>query len=238
MTKIKVEKILVISFIGFIIPFFVIVGGNPPLRAGLPTSDTKAEINFEKDLQLIEDDLLAGTITRFEYDSLTSVIRQQIRSSEALTEENHSITEIPEWVAKLGINEPKGMKLDVDFSSYTSVDDPTEGFNSVSLIYTGEYENAVKEANRIALNAQLKPGRNFKSIGSPENSKIIGSSKALSFLNYSLGVTNQDFLISVQVEPSGKLIIDVTDNKQLNKCLLTYEPLNNRQNSSAKQKKQ
>jgi len=238
MIKIKVEKILVISFIGFIIPFFVILGGNPSLKAGLPASGPKTEVNFEKRLQSLEDDLVTGNITKHEYDSLSDLLRLQIKGSVALAEENHTFDKIPDWVVKLGISEPEGMKFDQDFSNYTSVDSPSEGFNSVSLVYTGDYDQAIKEAAKIAASAKLVPGGNFKAKGSPVSNLTRNTSKVVTYLNYSLGNTDKDFLISIQVEPSGKLFIEVTDNKQLNKCLMAYEPLNNRQNSNSKRKKQ
>jgi hypothetical protein len=124
------------------------------------------------------------------------------------------------------------------FSNYTSVDDPAEGFNSVSLVYSGTYEQAMAEAARIAQNANLSSGRNFKTKGSPVKNMDPKANCGISYMNYTLGNTDKDFLISMEVEPSGRLTIMVTDNKQLNECLLVYEPLNNRQNSAAKLKKQ
>jgi hypothetical protein len=238
MTKIKVEKILVISFIGLIVIFLVGIGGNLVLKAGSPASATKTEVNFEKRLQSLEDDLLSGNIKKNEFDSLSNLLRIQIKRNEALKDESHSPEKIPDWVITLGISEPDGMKFDKDFSNYTSVDDPNEGFNSVSLVYNGSYDKAVEEAAKIAGKAKLSVGGIFKAKGSPLNSIVPINNSPVSYVNYSLEKANQDFLISVQVEPSGLLTIIVTDNKQLNKCLLAYEPLNNRQNINSKQKKQ
>jgi hypothetical protein len=145
---------------------------------------------------------------------------------------------MPDWVHSLGIIEPEGLKFDKIFSDYTSIDNPTEGFNSVLLVYTGSYEKAVEAANNLAVSAKLSIGGVFKAKGSPANTAMHKNNTEISYLNYSLGNTNQDFLISVQVEPSGRLTIMVTDNKQLKERLLAYEPLNNRLNSAAKQKKQ
>jgi hypothetical protein len=155
-----------------------------------------------------------------------------------LDEENQNPEHMPEWVLHLGINEPEGLKLDGDFSSFTSVDDPSQGFNSVSLVYTGNYDKAIKEAEKIAEHLKLTSTGNFIAVGSPVNHTDLKLNKMIMYTNYSLGNSDQDFLISVQVEPSGKLILGVTDNKQLNKCLLAYAPLNNRQNSASKRKKQ
>ena len=237
MTKIKVEKFLVISFIGLIVTFFVGLGGNIVLKAGLPASVSKTDVNFEKRLQSLEDDLETGNITKHEFDSLSDLLRIKIKRIEALDEESFRPEKIPDWVSKLGITEPNGMKYDKVFSNYTSVDDPNEGFNSVSLVYTGSYEKAVEEATEIAANAKLSIGGIFKAKGSPGKNEVISNNLPLSYVNYSLDKANQEFLISVQVEPSGLLTIVVTDNEQLNNCLAAYEPLRNRQNSDSKQKK-
>jgi hypothetical protein len=237
MIKIKVEKILVISFIGLIVIFLVGLGGNLVLKAGSPSSDTKTEVNFEKRLQSLEGSLLAGTITKHQFDSLSNLLRTQLERNAALQDESHNPDKMPEWVTMLGITEPDGMKFDQVFSNYTSVNDPAEGFNSVSLVYTGTYDKAIAEAARIAESAKLSIGREFITIGSPLKSQSINNTARVSYMNYNLDKTDQDFLISVQVEPSGLLTIMVTDNKQLNECLLAYEPLNNRQNSNSKRKK-
>jgi hypothetical protein len=238
MTKIKVEKFLVISFIGLIVVFLVGLGGNLVLKAGSPASAAKTEVNFEKRLQSLEDDLETGSITKHEFDSLSDILRIQIQRNEALMDESHSPDKIPDWVLKLGINEPDGLKFDKDFSDYTSVNDPTEGFNSVSLVYSGSYDKAIEEAAKIAATAKLSVGGVFKAKGNPVEISDKNLNSGISYVNYSLEKADQDFLISVQVEPSGLLTIMVTDNKQLNKCLLAYEPLNNRQNSASKRKKQ
>lgn len=238
MTKAKVEKIIIISFIGLIIALFVGLGGNIVLKAEKSASASKTEINFEKRLQVLEDDLVAGKITKIEYDSLADQLRLQKKRIEALQDESPHPDKIPDWVTKLGITQPEGMRFDQVFSHYTFVNDPTEGFNSVSLSYTGDYDKAVKEAGRIAQSAKLTDNGNFLAIGSPVKQQVPSKKKVVSYLNYSLDNTDQDFLISVQVEPSGRLTIMVTDNKQLNERLMAYEPLNNRQNSAAKRKKQ
>lgn len=239
MTIVKIGKILVISFIGFIITFSVGLGGNTVLKAGLPTSKLKIEVNFEKQMQMLEDELLTGKISRITFDSLSDEIRSQLSRKDVMDSDSHLLEKLPEWVSQLGISKPQGMKFDKAFSDFTSVENPSEGFNSVTLVYFGTYEKAVEEATRIARDANLAFGVDFKAKGSPERKSSVSNEKSgISFLNYNLGDTKKDFLISVKVEPSGRLTITVTDNKQLNDCLSAYAPLNNRQNSHSKQKKQ
>jgi len=237
MNKIKIGKIIVISFIGLIVTLFVGLGGNITLNAGLPASDSRSEVNFENRLQTLEDNLVSGTISRIEYDSIIDVLHAQKTLAEALQDESHTPYNIPEWVTRLGISAPNGMKYDQIFSSFTSIDDPSEGFNSVSLIYTGSYDVAVSEAERIAANASLSIAGNLKAKGRPVKKDIPVIAPSVNYLNYSLEDADKDFLISVQVESSGRLIIMVTDNKQLKYRLLAYEPLNNRLKSAANLKK-
>jgi hypothetical protein len=237
MIKRKIEKIIVISFIVLIGVFLVGLNGNIVLKAGSPDSDPKPEVNIEERLRPMEDDLQAGKITRREFDSLADVLRAQIKGNEAVEDNPHILDKMPEWVSKLGIPEPQDLVFDKDFSSFTSVDNPQEGFNSVSLIYTGTYANAVEQAARIAASAGLSAGGNFMAKGNPSKQQPSFKKNGVRYLNYSLDKTKQDFLISVEAEASGRLTLVVTDNKQLNKCLLAYAPLNNRENRESKRKK-
>lgn len=238
MIKKKIEKIIIISFIGLFVVIFVGLSGNIVLKAGSPATVSKTEINFEQRLQSLEEDLASHKISRTEYDSLSSQLYTQKQRNEALLEENNKIDKIPGWASKLGISAPVGMRFDPVFSNYTTIDDPTEGFNSVSLVYTGTYENAINAASKLADAAKLSAAGNYTAKGSPKRKDVQQTNAEVSYLNYSLGNTDMDYLISVQVEPSGRLIIMATDNRQLNDRLLTYEPLNNHEKSEPKRKKQ
>ncbi|MFZ4548083.1 MAG: hypothetical protein ACOYN4_11640 [Bacteroidales bacterium] len=237
MTELKIEKAIIISFIGLIVAFLIGLGGNVVLKAGLPFSAKRTEVDFEKRLKSLENSLVDGSITRREYDSISEKISLQVDRTAVSNEANDKLEGMPNWVIQLGIDQPNGMKFDPTFSDYTSVDSPSEGFNSVSLVYTGPYEVAVIEAQKIAESASLSPATLLKSKGRPVSIKATKVNPEVSYLNYSLGNTDKDYLISVQVMPSGRLTIMVTDRKQLNERLLVYEPLNSRKNSTANQKK-
>jgi len=234
MTNKKVEKNIIIYFIGLIVALFAILGGDMVLKAELP-ANTKTQIDFGMQLQSLENDLETGKISLHHFDSLSTQLRLQKERNEQFTDEIRTLDKMPEWVKELGITVPEGMKFDQVFSDYTSVDDPTEGFNSVSLVYTGTYETAIAEAERIAASAHLEVGGVHFVKNKSQN---VTRNSMVNYLNYSLENANQDYLISVQVVSSGRLTIMVTDNKQLNERLLVYEPLNNRQNNTAKRKKQ
>ncbi len=238
MVKVKFEKLIIISLIGLSAIVLVGLGGNIALKAGLPARESKPEVDFEKRLLILENDMASGVISQHQFDSLTDLLRIQKKRQVALQYESQNVVKMPAWLTQLGVIEPEGLKFDPVFSSFTYKEDPTEGFNSVSLVYTGSYESAVAEANRIAAQANLTKSKNLIAIGSPSRKENKAAKQRVIFMNYDLESADQDFLISVEVEPSGRLTLMATDNKQLNERLLTYEPLNNRFNGASKQKKQ
>jgi hypothetical protein len=238
MTSKKIAKNILIYFIVLIASVTVVLGGSIILRAGQPTAGTRAETDFDKRLKEAEAGLASNQITRAQYDSIYSVLQRQLKQVQALENEEGLSARIPAWASELGISEPQGMKFDPVFSSETSVSIPAEGFNSVTLIYSGSYSTAVAEAERLAASAGLQQAGDFTAKGSPTRPDHVPQSRELSFVNYKLDRTTPDYLISLQVEPSGRMIIMITDSRQLDEVLLAYEPLNSRHKNDSKRKKQ
>ncbi len=237
MTKLRVKKVLFISLIGFILTVAAGIRGDIVLKAGSPATTSETDVNYEKRLRSLDADLQSGKLTKPEYDSLYLHLHDQMKRQEALQSDVNHPDKMPEWVRNLGVIEPSEMKFERVFSEFTSVENPSEGFNSVTLVYSGDYDIAINAAALIADSCHLHPGRNFIAKGSPFNNNGTIAKIPVNYLNYSLGHADMDYLISVQVEPSGLLTIAVTDNKQLTARLLTYEPLNNRVSHLSKQKK-
>ena len=238
MIKLKIEKIFFISFIGSIIVFSALTGGNFVLKASQPVNISNDSFYIEKRLKLLDDQLSSGMITKYYYDSLADYLRMQIKQNSTMKNNLFYVPKMPDWVANLGITAPEGMKYDPMASVFTSVENPTEGFNSVSMIFTGNYDTAVKEAAQLASKAKVKIIRSSAAIGCPANKKGKTIKPVVKYLNYDLMNIDQDFLMSIEVEPSGHLTLMVTDNKQLNQRLLAYEPMKNRNNRSSNRKKQ
>ena len=109
------------------------------------------------------------------------------------------------------------MRLVKDLSHLTSAVEPTEGFNSVTLVYTGTYENAMKQASRIAKAARLPKSKEYKAL--KRHAKRSGhgyKAKGITFMNYDLSTRDINFLVYVRVDEQGKLTLSATDMKQMN----------------------
>jgi len=237
MTRLRDRKLLIISLIGTILTVFAGLSGDIVLKAESPAHSTKSDFNFNESLHTLDADLQAGKLTKITYDSLYLQLHAQMKRRETLQADNHIPDKMPQWVRDLGMPVPENMVYEPVFSEFTTQEYPSEGFNSVNLVYTGNYEEAVKQAAKIAEACHLSKAGNFIAKGSPMVTETQEGSRPVSYLNYSLTHCDQDFLISVQVKPTGRMSISVTDNKQLTACLIASKPSNYRLNHQAKKKK-
>lgn len=237
MIKQKIEKVIIISFIGLLI--CIIMGfGSENLKPNLAVNASNQNSGVAELLSKFDEGYNAGYISKHAYDSLTEAAIESDQQQNIIDIFDNATKEtLPLWVTRLGIIEPERMKKDPILSNSTSSENPSEGFNSVSLVYNGPYEIAVEEAAHIAANAKLYEARSYKAIGSHLRKPAEQPNPVVTYLNYDLESKDQNYLISIQVDPNGKMSIVVTDNKQLNDRLLSYAPLNNRNKSSIKGKK-
>lgn len=65
---------------------------------------------------------------------------------------------LPLWAKKLGMVVPQGMKLDTQLSKQLSTDE----YSSTVLVYTGDYDTAMQQAQRIAQQAHLYVSKDFQ----------------------------------------------------------------------------
>lgn len=123
---------------------------------------------------------------------------------------------LPEWAVDVGLSIPKGLKIVPEFSHMTSQNDRSEMFNSITLVYEGDYETAMAEAKRIAESANIPLSTSWQK--NMEMSKKLGNPvpKGISYMNYDFGM-DQDvkYLMVVEVDPTGKLTISAADARQM-----------------------
>ncbi len=134
-----------------------------------------------------------------------------------ITDDHTPATRLPVWAKALGLSEPKKMHLVKNASHLTSAVEPREGFNSVTLVYTGTYENAMSQASRIAKAARLPKSKEYKAL--KRQARLAGhnyKAKGISYMNYDLSTRDINFLIYVRVDAKGKLTLSATDMKQMN----------------------
>ncbi|MDZ7741818.1 MAG: hypothetical protein U5Q03_08745 [Bacteroidota bacterium] len=125
-------------------------------------------------------------------------------------------THLPAWAKELGLIEPGNMILDNDFSKKTSVDNEAEGFNSIKLVFEGDYNTALNQARLIAENAGIPMSKEYaRAYEMAEKYPSAGEQiKGISFMNYELGDKNVEYKISISVDEKGKLTMIAVNGNQ------------------------
>jgi hypothetical protein len=138
-------------------------------------------------------------------------------------------TELPEWAKQLGLVEPLNMELIPEKSHLTSAEEPDEAFNSVTMVYSGNYDTAMNQASRIAKIANLPLSKEYKaSLRQAERAGRADRLKGIAYMNYDLSTRDIDFLIYVMVDDKGMLTLSATDMKQMNEQLNKHGGVANR----------
>lgn len=143
--------------------------------------------------------------------------RIAVDSVKIITDTNTPAISLPVWAKELGLSVPQNMQLIAKKSHLTSVIEPSEGFNSITLVYSGNYETAMKQSSRIARGAKLPLSKEYKA--RKKLAKRAGHGnivKGIAYMNYDLSTRDIDFLTYVTVDENGVLTISTTNMKQMN----------------------
>ncbi len=124
-------------------------------------------------------------------------------------------TALPDWARGLGLSEPRGMTLDLDYSQTTSALNPEEGFNSVLLVYTANYNHAIAEAKRIAELAGIPISKDFQQAVELARTYSSAPIRGVAYMNFDPFVSDNDYNISITVDEDGMLTISVVDVEQM-----------------------
>jgi len=132
---------------------------------------------------------------------------------------------LPDRAKNLWLTEPLWMSLDQDISKITSVDNDTEWFDSVILVYKWDYLKSTQEAARIAQLASIPVSKEFQQAKEIEKSSpdiinqmwddIKNSMKWIIYSNNDLTDTNVEYLISISVDQDWTLTINASNYKQM-----------------------
>ncbi len=122
---------------------------------------------------------------------------------------------LPLWSKRLGMTYPQRMILDKSLSKSIITDKQI----SYILVYSGEYTVALQQAKLIAQKAKLQVSKNFvqaqalAKVGNIDyisGLDISGLTQWIVYLNHELLDTNIDNFLSVSVDPTWTLVIEVT----------------------------
>ncbi len=188
------------------------------------------EINDK--IMIIQQKLMNWELTQEQAQDLTQNIWnysadyiQWLQKSEGLLQ----IVWLPQWVEDLWIYEPEWMILDQDYSQITSIDNENEGFDSVLMVYRGDYQKSLIEAAKIAQMAKLPISKDFQEAKeiqakSPDIleqmwNETKDSMEWIIYANYSITDMDKDYIISVSVEKNWTLIINVSNYSQMKSAM-------------------
>jgi len=177
---------------------------------------------FEEVIDL-QRKVVEGEISEEDATEIVEGLSEEFEEMSEMMEQD-LVTGLPDWAKELGLTEPKGLELDQDLSSATSADSPNGSINSVTLVYTGDYETSMKEAEKIATTANIPLNKEFEMAKElqenlPEalrGSVDLEDIKGVVYTNYEMTTLNEvEYPISINVEEDGTLTISTYNQTQL-----------------------
>lgn len=171
----------------------------------------EAKISTERDEGKISDSEAKKKLT-----ILDNTLGRKVARSTNL----HPAKNLPDWARNLGLRTPVGMTLDTDYSQMTSAANKDEGFNSVLLMYKGNYKTAMQQAAIIAKSAHVPLTKEYKTAF--EMKKKFGEEiiKGAVYMNFDMGnPVKPKYSIAITVDENGTLTISATDSKGMEKHL-------------------
>lgn len=171
---------------------------------------------MQNDIDRIEADRAAGRITDAEAIAELNKINNTLGRQIARKTNNKNVIGLPNWAKRLGLTEPVGLAFDSDFSQSTSENNPGEGFNSVILVYRGDYKYSMKQAEQIAQKAGIPLSQDYKDAIKLKEEYGIETILGASYMNFKIGADdNPKYNISITVDNDGTLTINATDTEAL-----------------------
>ncbi len=170
---------------------------------------------MQKELDDLERQRAQGSISEAEFNARANEVKDTYGRALAKRDNLKPVNGLPQWALQLGLGEPQGMALDPAFSQITSAQNKDEGFNSVLLVYTGQYEHALAEAARIARQAGIPLGKDF--VQARELAKTYSTTpvKGVAYMNFDPYVKDAPINISITVDDVGMLTISAVDVEQM-----------------------
>jgi len=175
---------------------------------------------MQVEIDRVEESRLNGQIGGDEAQAQADQIRNKYGRRIARSSNMHPATKLPLWATRLGLTEPTGMTIDVDYSQSTSENNPTDGYNSVLLVYRGDYNIAMNQAARIASLANIPMSKDFADAQVLAKEYGIETLKGMAFMNFEMGSTDlPPYTLAITVDEEGTLTISATDTKKLSEQL-------------------
>lgn len=219
------RKLIYIVFFGLFLILFGCV-------RNVTTSVDDKDINTNEKIMVIQQKLINWEITQEQAQEMTQNIWnysiEDISNTKKFVEAI-KIAWLPDRAKNLWLVEPLWMSLDQDISKITSIDNDTEWFDSVILVYKWDYLKSVEEAARIAQLASIPVSKEFQQAKEIEKESpdimnqmwddIKNSMKWIIYTNNDLTDINVEYLISISVDQDWTLTINASNYKQMKEAM-------------------
>ncbi|MBZ0244288.1 MAG: hypothetical protein K8F24_13805 [Bacteroidales bacterium] len=170
---------------------------------------------MQAEIETIERKRALGELSDKEADEQLNEVKETYGRVIARRSNVNPATSLPAWARQLGLSEPVGLTLDPDYSQLTSVKNADEGFNSILLVYYGDYHTAMNEAKRLAAEAEIPLSKDYKQ--AVELAKTYSSTpiRGIAYMNFDPFVSDADFNVSITVDETGMLTISAVNVRQM-----------------------
>ncbi|MCF8233214.1 MAG: hypothetical protein K9G67_04615 [Bacteroidales bacterium] len=167
-------------------------------------------------LEALELKVEAGDLSREQANRLAEELNKKYRLELDYSTQIDPSRHLPVWSTRLGLMEPQGMMLDPEQSKRTSVNNTVEGYNSIKLVYTGNYDHAMEQAEIIARSANIPLSKTYaEALEKAEKyPSALSEIKGITYMNFEPGFQNLKYKISISVSPDGVLTIYAINEQQ------------------------
>ncbi len=196
---------------------------NRSLRKADKTLDMMDAMAARK--ALVEADYRAGKITEAEARRRLAAIDHQLGRQISGNKTTVSENGLPRWAKAIGLIEPQNMVLDKTLSQITAEDRSGAGFNSLTLVYKGTYQQAMQEARRIAAHAHVPLTPEYRT--AMEMKRKYGDEilKGAVYMNFEPGgISRSHYNVAITVDPSGVLTLSAADAEKMDEEMKTLNP--------------
>lgn len=225
--------ILLTNFLGMKKMFWWVVLASGLVLVGCThTSDAETLTQLQQEITTLSTQLLNGTLDpdvalqeittlQTKYAELTQQELSQALAPVQELAQKQKLGSLPAWATNLGLRVPQGLTFRRAQSKQTTVND--RGYDSVVLVYQGDYDTALAEAQSIAsgahlfLSPEVLAAQQLLQSGTVLSGVDLSAlSKGTVYTNHGLMDTKIDYLISLSVDADGLLTLEATNYQQMN----------------------
>jgi uncharacterized protein (DUF4415 family) len=175
---------------------------------------------MQNELDKVDNDVSKGNLTEEDAAMIKEKINEEFSHELAKSANVNPARRLPNWARELGLKEPQGLKIDRDISQTTSENNPSEGYNSVLLIYMADYEKAMEQAAIIAKEAGIPMSKDY--VMAKQMEKEIGEViiMGVAYMNFEIGAeVFPKYSIAITVDENGVLAISANDTYKMTEQL-------------------